>query len=1187
MRLTQLEIFGFKSFAQKVVIPFDPGITAIVGPNGCGKSNVVEAIRWVLGEQRAGTFRSHKMEEVIFAGTRNRKGLGMSEVALTIENHESILPVEFNEVMLTRRLFRSGESDYLMNKIPCRLLDITNLLMDTGLGQGAYSVMEQGMIDEIVSEKTENRRRILEEAAGITKYKTRRRSTWNRLEATQADLTRIEDIISEVKRQVDYLSRQVARARRYQEYKQEFDALEVLLGRFTFFSVRAELKPLEAEFEQLNRGSESDYTHFTTREAELEKARLALTDAEKGMQEAGLQLNSRIEEIHTKERELVAVRGRREAAEQSVERAQREAKDYTGQQEQIRVQRGENAERLEAVRQELQTTETQLNEHEKEAKLSEESYRSLRSTLEERQRQRMDYMRQQADSSRSLERLQAERESLDERESAMRTELEQIDTERDSTHQLGTQLSAELETVRAQLSTARESQAQTQSAVESVRQALDTNQEQRGELRRAAAANEARLQVLGKLRSGYEGYASGVRTLMLESPYANVFQGVLGDLIEVPSEYARAVETALGESLQALISQEGNSVVEAIQHLKDSEGRAGIYSLDWPLSNQPGAILAPTPGLRGLLLDFLRVDEPVASLVGHLLHNTYLVDDLQTALELARSNASQAIRFITPDGDAVDLYGHIAGGKAGDEESTLLGRRREIRTLRDLLARQQAQLASIDLQIKAQEKRRITLEGALHLLDDEVNQYREQERECTHSHQSASQDIQRLEARLETLRGEIARIAERGQTLLQSIGTQTERLTALDEQSQDVEQAIEKGEVQLRASEATRQEKRDQLGLLRVERARTAESAQSLERDSQRLSNIEENLARNINRLQEESEQARREHEERGAQIVRMEEGLQALHEGREILAAAQDERRQQWAELNAQNRELEEQISRMQRELNTQRERRHQVELRIAELGNRAKTIHERLQEEQGCDVESMGAPGEEIDPEESQRRLDELRQSLHRLGSVHLGVLEEYDEQKERYDFLVQQRDDLVVAAEDLKKTLNLIDRTARRMFVETFGQIREKFQQTYARFFEGGQADLSLEEGVDPLEAGIEITARPRGKQLQNIALLSGGERALTAISLLFAIYLVKPSPFCILDEVDAPLDDSNIGRFVRVLKEFAQKTQFVVVTHNKITMAAADTLHGVTMPEEGVSQLVSVRVDESDYLVEAAG
>ena len=1187
MRLTQLEIFGFKSFAQKVVIPFDPGITAIVGPNGCGKSNVVEAIRWVLGEQRAGTFRSHKMEEVIFAGTRNRKGLGMSEVALTIENHESILPVEFNEVMLTRRLFRSGESDYLMNKIPCRLLDITNLLMDTGLGQGAYSVMEQGMIDEIVSEKTENRRRILEEAAGITKYKTRRRSTWNRLEATQADLTRIEDIIAEVKRQVDYLGRQVGRARRYQEYKQEFDALEVLLGRYTFFSIRAELKPLEEEFEQLNRGSESDYTHFTTREAELEKARLALTDAEKGMQEAGLQLNSRVEEIHGRERELVAVRGRREAAEQSVQRAQRETEDYAGQLGQIRTQRGENATRLEAVREELGATESQLREHEREAQQSEETYRGLRSALEGHQRQRMDAMRQQADNSRSLERQQAERDSLDERETGMREELDELDAERSGAHQRRADLNVQLEGARTRLSTSRQHQAQTQTAVTAVRQQLDTLQEQRGELRRAAAANEARLQVLQKLRSGYEGYASGVRTLMLESPYAHVFQGVLGDLIEVAPEYARAVETALGESLQALITQGSEGVVESIQHLKDSAGRAGIYPLDWPLPAQQSVQLPAATGLRGPLLDFMRVDAIVAPLLQHLLHNTFLVEDLRTGIELARQHTSTALRFITPDGDAIDLYGRVAGGKAVDEESALLGRRNEIRTLRDLLARQQAQLVAIDLQIKAQEQRRGALETAQQALDNEVNQHREEERECTHSYQNADQEVKRLEARLEQVRSEVGRIAERSQTLHESIAAQTERLASLDAQSQEIEQAIEEGEARLRASEATRQEKRDQLGVLRVERARTAESAQSLERDVQRLGNIEENLNRNIERLQKEGEQAATEYEERGAQIARMEEELHSLHEGRDVLAAAQDERRQQWAELNAQNRELEEQISRMQRELNTQRERRHQVELRISELGNRATAIRQRLQEEQACDVETMGPPEEEIDPQESQRRLDELRQSLHRLGSVHLGVLEEYDEQKERYDFLVQQRDDLVIAAEDLRKTLNLIDRTARRMFVETFGQIREKFQQTYARFFEGGQADLKLQEGVDPLEASIEITARPRGKQLQSIALLSGGERALTAISLLFAIYLVKPSPFCILDEVDAPLDDSNIGRFVRVLKEFALKTQFIVVTHNKITMAAADTLHGVTMPEEGVSQLVSVRVDDSDQLVEAAG
>jgi chromosome segregation protein len=451
----------------------------------------------------------------------------------------------------------------------------------------------------------------------------------------------------------------------------------------------------------------------------------------------------------------------------------------------------------------------------------------------------------------------------------------------------------------------------------------------------------------------------------------------------------------------------------------------------------------------------------------------------------------------------------------------------------------------------------------------------------------AKKSVQRLEARLNQLRADIARLAERSQMLNTTIAEQKRQLEEIELKSRELEEAIAAGESRLRESESARQEKRDQLGILRIEKARKAESAQSLQRDAERLGNIEESIARNIERLQRESEQASRDYEERGVQISRLEEETKILHEGRTVLAAEQDERRQHWAQLNAQNRELEEQISRMQRELNNQRERRHQLELRISELGNNAKNIRERLQEEQHCDIETMGPPEEEVNSQESQQRLDHLRQALHRLGSVHLGVLDEYEEQKERYDFLVQQRDDLVVAAEDLKKTLNLIDRTARRMFVETFTQIREKFQQTYARFFEGGQADLKLEEGVDPLEASIDITARPRGKQLQSIALLSGGERALTAISLLFAIYLVKPSPFCILDEVDAPLDDTNIGRFVRVLKEFARKTQFIVVTHNKITMAAADTLHGVTMPEEGISQLVSVRVEESDEFVEAAG
>jgi chromosome segregation protein len=1187
VRLTQLEIFGFKSFAQKIVIPFDPGITAIVGPNGCGKSNVVEAIRWVLGEQRASSFRSHSMEDVIFAGTRQRKSLGMSEVSLVIENHENVLPVEFNEVKLTRRLFRSGESDYLLNKIPCRLLDITNLLMDTGLGQGAYAVMEQGMVDEIISEKTENRRRILEEAAGITKYKTRRRSTWNRLEATQADLARIEDIIAEVKRQVSYLGRQVGRARRYQELKQELDQLDLLLGRYRFSTLSAQLDPMQVEFEELGKVAEEGYTRFTSRETELEKARLVLTDAEAAMQEAGIELNRRIEIIHEKERILVAVRERREAAEQILERTAREQEDYLNQLETTQKQRGENAQAIETTRAELIATEQNLKERELLSARAEEEYAGHRAEQDQRQRVRMEHLRQQGEISRALERQQAEREALDERTAGMRGEVETTEAERSEALAATATAEAALAETRLSLEAQQETYAQTLAARTDSEKSLRHLGDQRDSARRAVEANEARLQVLEKVRSGYEGYASGVRALMLDSPHADLFRGVLGDLVDVETEHARAVEVAFGESLQALIAHSDSGILQAIAHLKEHSGRVGILSLGGPLG-APGPTLAldPMPGLRGKLLDFVRPETDIAPIVDRLLHNTFLVDDLQTALELARRHPDAYMRCVTPEGDAVDLYGLASGGKSEAEDATILGRRREIRTLRSVIAHQRARHAALVPRLDALALRVQTLNQRLEGMADELDTWREKEREQIHRQQNARADAERLATRLAQLQSENARFAERRHTANQQIGEQEERLRRNEAESERLNAESGALEERLKESEVQRQERREELGALRVERARIAETVQSLERDAERLENIELNLRKNIERLEQESEQAARHGKERAERIAEIEAELKELHQGRETLVAEQDQRRQRWAEANSENRELQENISRLQRQLNDQRERRSRLEVRISELKMQTQHIRERLQEEQHCDVEAMGAPDEEVDEATTQQRVDQLRQSLHRLGSVHLGVLEESEEQKERYDFLCQQRDDLVVAAEDLKKTLSLIDRTARRMFNETFALVREKFKETYARFFPGGEADLQLEENVDALEAGIEITARPRGKRLQSITLLSGGEKALTAISLLFAIYLVKPSPFCVLDEVDAPLDDTNIGRFVRVLKEFAQGTQFVVVTHNKITMAAADTLHGVTMPEEGVSQLVSVRV-EDDALEEAAG
>jgi chromosome segregation protein len=1186
--LTAIELYGFKSFAQKISIPFGPGITAIVGPNGCGKSNVIEAIRWGMGEQRASAFRSHRMEEVIFAGTRNRKQLGMADVTITIDNAARALPIEFNEVTITRRLFRSGESDYLLNKVPCRLLDIQNLLMDTGLGPGAYSVMEQGMVDEIISEKTDNRRRILEEAAGITKYKVRRRSTWAKLESTTADLTRIEDIIAEIQRQVDYLSRQVGRARRYQELKQELDAQEILLGRLRFFAIQDQVRPFDEELERLSALAESGYTQFTAREAELEKGRLGVTEAEKGLQEVGQRFSLCVDKIHEQDRQLTAAQANLEAGEQLILRTAAEQEEYRRQLEAAQQQLLQVATDLESSQAQLEAGRQRLEQGTQEAEEAERAFQSSRAALDGAKRQQVELLRRRGESSRALERLRTEAEGLGERDRQVQGEISRLAQERDRAQEQARQTQEELAQRREGLRQIQEDQQALRQRRAAVDAELSQRRQQRDEARRALENEQARLQALEKLRSSYEGYASGVRALILDSPYKDLFSGVVGDLIEVDPRYERAVETALGEALQALVAPQVGGVLEALRHLASTEGRAGIFPLEWQTASPPPpAELSHFPGMIGPLSQFVQADAALTPLLGRLLRDTFLVEDLGAALAVAGSYVDRQLRFVTPEGDAIDLGGRVAGGQAKGEDSGVLGRRRELRLLRARCARRRAELHTCEGLCQGVQQRSELLASRAQALTSRSEALRDQEREQAHLSQQAQGEAQRLEAQLGERGRETARLGDRLSGLRQSTQTQEAELDRLDQQGTQLEQLIGQHEEGARLAEEARRNRAEQLAALRVERARLVEQAESLRRDEQRLRHIEQNLKQNIERSRLEGEKAAQNRHDLGQLAAELKARLTELHDTRDALAAERDQRQERWQEAVTQARQLEELISRLQRELNAQRERRHELELKISELRSRAAHIQERLREEQHCEVEAMGRPTEEgLELAAIETRVEELRQSVQRLGSVNVGVLDEYAEQKERLDFLTQHRDDLLSAAEDLKTTLNRIDRVARQIFLDSFTQINEKFKTTFASFFPGGEANLQLAPEMDPLEADIEITARPRGKRLQSISLLSGGERALTAISLLFAIYQVKPSPFCILDEVDAPLDDANVQRFVRVLKEFAKSTQFIMVTHNKISMGAADTLHGVTMPEEGISQLVSVRIGGQE-VEEAAG
>jgi len=1186
VRVSHLDVFGFKSFYNKTSIHFGDGITGIVGPNGCGKSNVVEAIRWVLGEQRASAIRGHKMEDVIFAGTRNRKPLGMSEVSITVDNSEGMLPIDYSEVTVTRRLFRSGESDYLLNKVPCRLLDIQNLLMDTGLGPGAYSVMEQGMVDEIVSEKTENRRRILEEAAGITKYKARRRSTWNKLESTEADLTRLEDIIVEVKRQVDYLGRQVGRARRFQTLSTELKDVELRFSRHRFFALREELKPLETEFQSLSRDSESGLTQFTASEAELEKRRLAVTEAERTLQEAGVALSRCVEEIHELDNQLISTRERREAREHFIERATAQLDESRRNLAEASQQKAQAEAALVESREDIERSAEQVQQVETAAQQAESEYTESRRSLDGENHKWRDLLREKGERSGALVRLRTEREGLDRAKEEVDTERARIEAEK---QEIGTRLVR----TQQQLLTTQERLAALQGDLEAAHDrrkdsqtSLERARQRASEAERGIEAGQARIQILERVRSGYEGYSSGVRQLLVDSPYTADFTGVLGDLVEVSDGMDRAVESALGDAIEALVARDDGSVLDALTYVREHSARAGVFPMNWQRNAATAVDLMQIEGVIAPLRDYVRATDDVAPLVDHLLTNTFLVDDLETALRLARNHADLPVRLVTADGQGVDIDGRVAGGEAGEDDS-VLGRGQEIRQLRSTMATQRATQITAQLAVDADVRRVAVLDGYTRDLQALVEQVRDEERE-THARERATRDDgDRLDKQLAALQSRSDQNEQRLTGLLEGSQGEEKRLEQIDAEAAQLEQSLREREQRLQEADRNRRERQETLQGLRVERARIVEKGDNLRRDVERLASLEGAQRTNIDRLEKEIAQATADRTGLQERETAATDQLTQKHHDRERLATARDEQHHQWQDVMLKSRELEEEIGRLQRELSAQRERRHQLELRVTELRTELKQLVERVTEEYEVDLQSLGPLEEEgFDAEAAETRLGEIRRGLARLGNVHVGVLEEYEQQKERYEFLTQHRDDLIAAAEDLRKTLQHIDRVARRLFRETFDEIREKFQVTYARFFPGGEADLTLEADVDPLESSIEITARPRGKRLQSINLLSGGERALTAIALLFAIYQVKPSPWCILDEVDAPLDDANVERFLRVLREFARHTQFIMVTHNKLSMSAADTLHGVTMAEEGVSQLVSVQVAEQ-AIDEAAG
>ena len=1222
MYLQSLELVGFKSFAHKTVLTFHQGVTAIVGPNGCGKSNLLDAVRWVLGEQSAKALRGDEMADVIFSGTDSKQAVGMAEVSLTFADCEKDLGTEYNELRISRRVFRDGRSEYLLNKTVCRLKDIQMLLMDTGIGRTAYSIMEQGKIDLVLSSRPEDRRAIFEDAAGITKYKAQKKEALRKLEYTDANLLRLADIMKEVKRQIVSLQRQAGKARRYKALFDDLRILDTHFSRTTHDDILLAVNGAEKEIDRLRNIQRS-----------LEEQ---VESQEFGIREQRQQIDLLEEQIATSRQRVQELRNQADSATnrigfneerigESAALSEQYHADVAATEQRLLVQENQLEEtdfQLSAIFESLTKEEEQLQEKQKQAN-------QLRSRRQDVERAAQNFQRQIQQRESQIAALRGDLSStLNQKETGetrlelLRQELTQIEATKSQLEDLVSETGNELELAKARVQTSRDELNDSEHELANTQKELQQINNQLGTNQRTLTERESKFEVLKQLNEEGAGLGAGTQAVLkgLENPqlYRAAIIGALANFIEVSGEYIAAVEAALGQHLQAIFVKDrlvGESIALALA--KKQIGRAAIVPVP-DLPRQSAVQLQSLPdGAIAWVIDRIKSKPEVSTLVTRLLDNVVLASDLSSAFEVKRSAPDLAV--VTMTGEYISRDGVVFAGSNSDNGNSILQRKIQIRQLEEesagirsivlKLEREREQLliqvgsceqmvrekrdASQRMQVNAS-----TLQGQLSLLDREL---REAEGKVKSLHWERDNVRQRLDAatgKANSIELELSNSSRDLDRLQGELATAIAEVASLrhDEETQ-VETLSE-----LRVRVATERQRKENLQRQRqpmiVRLAELKDLIVQRQRDIANYSARIEQFAHENAILRDTIEELQREQSEAEA-------GVSQLLEHR-----AEQVRALEAVDLN---------LRQLRKQLTDCQEARGHHEVKMTQSHLRLEHIHEHvthryhvdlsglqpdwyafqvcLREQRkrldrpAAETETSGpvsspSANPEIDWEFVQTAIAEMTERLDAMGPINLEAIQEYDELEERQKFLEEQHNDLVKSKSELLEVINKINATTKELFADTFEQVRKNFQEMFAELFGGGKANLLLVDDLDPLESGIEIIARPPGKQLQSISLLSGGERTMTAVSLLFAIYMVKPSPFCVLDEMDAPLDESNIRRFIKILDRFVHQSQFVVITHNKRTIAKADILYGVTMEEHGISKLVGVKLTQRENSTETA-
>ncbi|QZY57093.1 chromosome segregation protein SMC [Crassaminicella profunda] len=1184
MYLKKVDIHGFKSFADKIGIEFEKGVTGIVGPNGSGKSNISDAIRWVLGEQSAKTLRGSRMDDVIFAGTTERKPVGMAEVSLTLDNESNKLPVDYSEVTVTRRVYRSGESEYYLNKSLCRLKDIREIFMDTGVGVDGYSIIGQGRIDEILNNKSGNRRLLFEEAAGIVKYRSRKEESEKKLENTNQNLTRVDDIIRELKLRIEPLKAQSEKAKAFLEVQGELKDLEINLFIHELETLKYDIEALK-EQQNIIRNQLNHYSEDKKEiEGEYEETKKNMEEIDASIQQLQNNIFETMHLMEKKEGELGLCNEKVLNITENTKRLNNEIKEIDENKNNLLIQLDEMKDHLKNESEFLEDTKNHLQN-----KLND--FNQVRNILEKKEEDMEKSKETVIEILNSAATIKSEMHSLITFQNNIIKRQRQIEEEKKNLETHTESLKKEEETVQEQLKKIKnefenlnEERNFVDLEIEKSNKLMKENKVQEEQFRQRIQEKQTRKKLLEEMEKEYEGFHKSVKNTLIhakKNPHLGKgIYGVVAELIDVPKGFEVAVEVALGSAMQNIVCERTDDANRVIHYLKKNKlGRVTFLPMDrFKKKILHRENIEQVKGFLGFAIDMIGFSDDYENVVNYLLGKVLFVDKIENGIVLSKRIGNK-YKIVSLDGDIINPSGAITGGSYRSKTLNILSRKREIEELGSSIK---------DLTVEYEEKVKFTHESENKLVDlkQKLNEQDHLLKEKEIAFINTENKKNQLEKEIKNYQESICRIVSEIEQLdMDQLETDKDikikqvEIEKLESKEKEIQDKVLNSKSSYEEERTQKEKLSSEVTNVKIKIASLEQKKQHVDQDIKiatskikELDGLKNNKQTEINQLIKNKES-----------LLEQLNGLKIEMKDADVLKKQCEfnlgQEKSKRKEVYKNFEEVEENLKKINEMVAELQDSFHKIEVKLTRLEMQQESYFNKLWETYEITyVEALTYKKENINLPESSKRIKVLKKKIRDLGSVNLNAIDEYEEVMERYEFLTVQKEDLTAAIDSLKKVIKEMENTMRTQFAESFEKIRENFDEVFKKLFGGGKAQLKLDDEGDILSSKIEIIAQPPGKKLQNLSLLSGGERALTAIALLFAILKVKPTPFCILDEIEAALDDANVYRYADFLKEFSKETQFIVVTHRKGTMESVDALYGVTMQEHGVSKLVSVKLTE---------